>query len=215
MPHHLLRESIAPDVLARAAGFSRIAGVDEAGRGSWAGPVVAAAVILRRRRLAVRIDDSKRLTPLARERAYEVILTHADVGVGIVSAQEIDRRNILHATLLAMREAVEDLPMAADLILVDGRDVPAVSSPCWPVVHGDRLSYVISCASIVAKVVRDRLMAFYHELYPEYAFHQHKGYGTMLHAQCLQQFGPSVLHRWTFHPIRNLSHETSISACSA
>lgn len=190
-----------PDEAAHDAGFRRVAGVDEAGRGPWAGPVVAAAVVLHRARLPVRIDDSKRLTPLQRARAHDIILQHADVGIGIVCAEEIDRRNILQATLLAMRAAVLDLPGAPDLVLVDGHLAPPLTGPCWPVVHGDQLSYPIACASIMAKVFRDRLMAFYHRLEPRYAFHLHKGYGTSLHAARLKQHGPSLFHRRTFKPV--------------
>lgn len=196
-----LRRSPDPEPLARRAGFRVIAGVDEAGRGPWAGPVVSAAVILRTARLPVRIDDSKKLTPGQRERACAVILESADVGVGIVSAEVIDRVNILQATLQTMQQAVAELPRTPDLVLVDGVITPPLSVPCWPVVDGDARSYVISCASIVAKVVRDRLMVFYHRLYPSYQFVQHKGYGTLEHAQLLRQWGPSFLHRFSFAPV--------------
>ena len=178
-----------------------MAGVDEAGRGPWAGPVVAAAVILRRTRLRVRIDDSKRLTPLQRARAFDMILRHAEVGFGVVCASEIDRRNILQATLLAMRTAVLDLGEGPDLVLVDGPIAPPVAGPCWPIIQGDRLSYPIACASIMAKVLRDDCMAFYHELEPRYAFHRHKGYGTPLHALRLRRYGPSLFHRQSFRPV--------------
>ncbi|MBI3320751.1 MAG: ribonuclease HII [Candidatus Omnitrophica bacterium] len=191
-----------PEAAARAGGFRRIAGVDEAGRGPWAGPVVAAAVILRASVLPVRIDDSKRLTRGQRERAFRVIRERAEVGVGIVCADEIDQWNILRASLLAMRLAIQDLPRPPDIVLVDGSVPPAVSLPCWPLVHGDQRSYVIACASIIAKVFRDRLMAFYHELSPGYAFNQHNGYGTAVHAARLRQFGPSVFHRMSFQPVR-------------
>lgn len=188
----------------------RVAGVDEAGRGPWAGPVVAAAVILKRARLALRIDDSKRLTPAQRARAFDAILEHAEVGVGIVCAEEIDRRNVLQATLLAMQQAVEDLPRPPDMVLIDGNAVPSIHVPCRAIVRGDRSCYVISCASIVAKVLRDRLMAFYHECLPQYLFSRHQGYGTALHAQRLRAHGPSALHRWTFRPVRErLTEKTS------
>lgn len=183
------------------ASVRRVAGVDEAGRGPWAGPVVAAAVILHHARLPVRIDDSKRLTSAQRSRAFAVILDRAEVGFGVVSAQDIDRRNILQATLLAMQQAIQDLPQPADLILVDGTAAPSVSTPCRPLVHGDQRSYVIGCASIMAKVLRDRLMEFYHELCPRYAFDRHKGYGTRLHAARLREFGPSIFHRRSFRPV--------------
>ena len=190
-----------PDEAARNAGFRRVAGVDEAGRGPWAGPVVAAAVVLHRRRLSVRIDDSKRLTPLQRARAFDVILRHAEVGFGLACAAEIDRRNILQATLQAMRAAILDLSEPPDVVLVDGHIAPPITSPCWPIVQGDRLSYPIACASIMAKVLRDRFMTFYHELEPRYAFHLHKGYGTALHAVRLQRYGPSLFHRRSFAPV--------------
>ena len=175
--------------------------MDEAGRGPWAGPVVAAAVVLRVRRVPARIDDSKRLTPAQRLRAYRLIVDHGDVGIGIVCAEEIDRHNILRASLLAMQHAVQDLPAPPDLILVDGPIAPPTALPCWPLVHGDQRSYLIGCASITAKVLRDRLMAFYHGVLPHYRFDRHKGYGTALHAVRLRQFGPSTLHRLSFKPV--------------
>ena len=208
-PPALLRQAQAatsrkPEQFARDAGFARIAGVDEAGRGPWAGPVVAAAVILRRRRLPVRIDDSKRLTALQRTRAFAHILRHADVGVGVVSAEEIDRRSILAATLAAMQHAVHELSPAPDLVLVDGLIAPPLEMPAWPIVHGDARSYPIACASIVAKVLRDSLMAFYHRLLPAYQFDRHKGYGTAVHARVLHEWGPSWLHRMSFQPVAEL-----------
>ncbi len=178
-----------------------MAGVDEAGRGPWAGPVVAAAVLLRTSRLPVHVDDSKRLTARQRERAYAVICERAEVGVGIVASDTIDRVNILQATLLAMRHALEELPAPPDLTLVDGHLPLTAIGPCWPIVRGDQRSRVIACASIVAKVCRDRLMTFYHELFPAYAFNQHKGYGTLLHAARLARHGPCPLHRMTFRPV--------------
>ena len=186
--------------------------MDEAGRGPWAGPVVAAAVVLphgwgsRRARLPVRIDDSKALTARQRDRAFECILRCAQVGVGLACAEEIDQRNILQATLLAMARAIGDLPIHPELILVDGPAAPHVEIPCWPVIHGDAVSRVIACASIVAKVTRDRLMRFYHRLLPHYAFDEHKGYGTSRHRLALTQWGPSPLHRLSFQPIQSIVH---------
>jgi len=199
----------SPDLQARAQGFRAIAGVDEAGRGPWAGPVVAAAVILSRRAFAVRIDDSKRLTETQRRRAYHAILTSAHVGIGIVCAHDVDRWNILQASLEAMRLAIADLTRTPDVALVDGNSVPALTMPAWPIVHGDRRSVSIACASIVAKVVRDELMAFYDALFPRYAFSRHKGYGTSLHARALARWGPSILHRMSFEPVR--AHATAES----
>lgn len=192
--------------------LSEIAGVDEAGCGPWAGPVVAAAVILpclpRRAQsaktgwhLGVRIDDSKRLTPRQREAAYQVILRRAHVGVGVLSPSEIDAHNILQATLCAMERAVADLPQAPKLILVDGLRTPPLSIPCWPIVRGDQQHPAIACASIVAKVVRDALMRFYHRLFPHYGFDRHYGYGTAAHGDALRRWGPSLLHRMSFQPV--------------
>lgn len=175
--------------------------MDEAGRGPWAGPVVAAAVILPVRRWRVRIDDSKRLTPRQRQRAFGVILEYAEVGFGIVCAAEIDRCNILRASLAAMRDAVEDLPAPPQLVLADGPYAPPLTVPCRPLVHGDQRHRAIAAASIMAKVLRDHLMTFYHRLLPDYGFHRHKGYGTPLHARQLQRFGPSALHRMSFAPV--------------
>ncbi len=185
--------------------------MDEAGRGPWAGPVVAAAVILRARAgdpttcawpdFGVRIDDSKRLSPLQRSRAYRVILRRAIVGVGICPAERIDAINIFQATLEAMREAVDGLGTRPELVLVDGQHAPKIAVPCWTIVDGDHLSYTVACASIVAKVLRDSLMTFYHRLFPSYDFHRHKGYGTSVHLAALSQWGPSMLHRMSFRPV--------------
>ena len=190
-----------PEIRARELGYRRIAGVDEAGRGPLAGPVVAAAVILLRRRLNVRVDDSKRLTARQRLFAYHAILEHALVGVGMSAAATIDGINIRQATLRAMEEAVSTLEHQPDLVLVDGRDPPRVQAPCWPIIGGDHRSYVIACASVVAKVTRDAMMRFYHRLFPAYQFDEHKGYGTMKHLAALAKHGPSVLHRMSFRPI--------------
>ncbi len=199
----VIPDPLCPEVVARSLGYHRIAGVDEAGRGPWAGPVVAAAVILHTPRLSVRIDDSKQLTRVQRERAARVICEHAEVGFGIASAEEIDQRNILQATLLAMRHAVAHLRTPPELILVDGPVSPYVDVPCYPIIRGDQRSLVIGCASILAKVLRDGLMEFYHHLVPHYGFNQHKGYGTAHHAQRLKTFGPSVFHRMSFKPVRD------------
>lgn len=188
--------------------------MDEAGRGPWAGPVVAAAVILPPGRLPVRVDDSKHLTPLQRERAYHVIRDRAELGVGIACAEEVDRRNVLQASLLAMQRALEALPHPAHLVLVDGPYAPQVATPAWPLVHGDRLSPVVACASIIAKVVRDQLMRFYHALLPQYAFDRHKGYGTALHAERLAVHGPSLLHRLSFKPVQQCQTLFERLSCS-
>lgn len=199
---HLLRTLDSPDHTASEQGFRRIAGVDEAGRGPWAGPVVAAAVVLQSMSLSVRIDDSKRLSPRQRATAFEYLIEHAQCGVGIVSAQEIDNRNILQATFLAMQKAINELVSPPDLILVDGNLPVPGDIPCWPIVRGDSKSLSIASASIIAKVVRDEIMEFYDDLFPEYFFKRHKGYGTPEHSNTLGRFGPSLLHRFSFAPVR-------------
>ncbi len=196
--------SLIPNNLPREDPSALIAGVDEAGRGPWAGPVVAAAVIVRRP-FDVRIDDSKRLSPLQRLKAFEAIRRHAGVGVGIVDAPAIDKINILQATLLAMRFAVGNLPVTPTRVLVDGMHVPQIAVPSEAIIGGDHLNYAISCASIIAKVIRDDLMAFYHRIFPQYRFDVHKGYGTALHRQLLMEHGPCALHRMSFEPIASLS----------
>ena len=164
---------------------------------------MAAAVILPPgTRFSIRIDDSKRLTARQRSCAFQAIFECAEVGFGIVSAEDIDRCNILQATLRAMREALRSLPPpSADCALIDGPIAPKVSLPCRPIIRGDQRSLSIACASIMAKVLRDRLMTFYDRLCPHYHFRRHAGYGTALHARQLRLHGPSVFHRRSFKPI--------------
>ena len=183
-------------------GYLTIAGVDEAGRGPLAGPVVAAAVILgRKENLSVwsGINDSKQLSPKKRETLYMVVLEQTlSVGVGIVDADVIDAINIHRASLQAMKEALEQLKPAPDYILADGFCIPGVLQPQEAIIKGDKLSLSIAAASIVAKVTRDRLMAEYDRLYPEYGFAQHKGYPTEKHRKAIEVYGPSEIHRKTF-----------------
>jgi len=176
--------------------------VDEAGRGPLAGPVVAGAVVLHRHDFRVALDDSKRLTPLARERAYEAILRSAHIGVGAVGPEEIDRIGIQAATHRAMQLAIRRLGILPELVLVDGLHLPPGCGPAMKaVVRGDSRSLAIACASIVAKVTRDRWMRWVHRLHPEYGFARHKGYGTAQHMEALEAFGPGPFHRYTFHPV--------------
>jgi len=183
-----------------AEGIQWLAGVDEAGRGPLAGPVVAAAVVFDPYVLIEGVTDSKKLSASRREELYhEIIEKAAGVGIGTVSPREIDRMNILQATLKAMCEAVENLPISPDFILVDGRDLPEWEYAARAIIGGDGLSFSIAAASIIAKVTRDRLMIAYDELYPAYHFAKNKGYGTKEHIQALQQFGPSEIHRKSFH----------------
>lgn len=188
----------------RRCGYRHIAGVDEAGRGPLAGPVVVAAVVLPFRCRLPGVDDSKRLSGAERERLYALILEKAlGVGIGSADAGEIDTLNILEATRLAMRRAIEDLNPRPDYLLLDAVELPAVPIPSRPIVKGDALVLSIAAASIVAKVTRDRMMAAFHDAFPQYNFLAHKGYGTEEHLRLLAKHGPCLLHRRTFSPVRD------------
>jgi ribonuclease HII len=191
---------------ARGQGFQRIAGVDEAGRGPLAGPVVAAAVILSPDTAIRGLDDSKKLTAAKREELLPRIQGLAlAVGVGSASAAEIDRVNIYRAAQLAMERAIGALSPPPDFLLTDAMPLPALSAiKQKPLVHGDALSVSIAAASIVAKVTRDRLMEDLHARYPAYAFLGHKGYGTEEHLRALESNGPCPEHRLTFGPVTQL-----------
>lgn len=180
-------------------GFARIAGVDEVGRGPLAGPVVSAAVMLPDDFSVSGITDSKRLSPKARQKLYDGIYAHAKtVGVGIVDPVEIDRINILQASLLAMAMAVENLKPAPDCILIDGQQGISTDIYQQTIVKGDSRSISIAAASIVAKVTRDRIMEKYCLEYPEYGFSSHKGYPTKSHAAAIEQHGWCPIHRRSF-----------------
>jgi ribonuclease HII len=186
-----------------ARGYVHIAGVDEAGRGPLAGPVVAAAAMLPRRCRLPGLKDSKLLRAEQRERLSGLIWERAlGVGVGVVAARTVDRVNVLAATHLAMQKAIAQLRPQPDVLLVDGRGLPHSPAPQRAVVGGDRLCGSIAAASIVAKVVRDRIMSELDELYPEYGFAQHKGYATREHLSRLRALGPCPEHRLTFGPVR-------------
>lgn len=182
----------------------RVAGVDEAGRGPLAGPVYAAAVILDPDNIPAGLDDSKKLSAQKREALAEQIRQHALAWcIASASVEEIDTLNILQATLLAMRRACEGLSLPPEQILIDGNRVPAgLSAPAHAIVKGDATVAAISAASILAKTARDDDCDRLHAIYPNYAFDQHKGYGTALHLQRLQQWGPSPAHRRSFAPVR-------------
>lgn len=178
--------------------------MDEAGRGPLAGPVVASAVILFETPATDFIDDSKRLTPQARERAYRAILRCAAIGVGAAGPEEIDRIGIHAATHQAMLRALSKLTVPPSLILIDGNFVPAgCPARAVSIVRGDGLSLSIACASIVAKVVRDQWMGLVDRLHPEYGFGRHKGYGTADHRKALRQLGPCRFHRFSFRPLHD------------
>ncbi len=199
-------DSAAPDFsFERAAwkrGLSPVCGIDEAGRGPWAGPVVAAAVILDPDHIPEGIDDSKKLTPARREALFAAIGRSAAIGIGIADVTRIDRDNILAATLWAMGQAVRKLTTRPALALVDGNRAPRLACEAQTIVAGDGRSLSIAAASIVAKVTRDRIMAALDGECPGYGFARHKGYGTELHRQALVRLGPSPQHRRSFAPIR-------------
>ena len=181
------------------AGLTRIAGLDEAGRGPLAGPVVAAAVILAPDRRVRKLCDSKLLTPERREALFHVITTHAvGVGVGIVDHATIDRVNILQATRLAMLEALRRLAVAPDLVITDFVKLPGLTCPQRNLVDGDARCATVAAASIIAKVTRDRLMVEADRQFPAYGFARHKGYATAEHLAALDRLGPCPLHRRTF-----------------
>ncbi|MFZ4649698.1 MAG: ribonuclease HII [Rubrivivax sp.] len=184
-------------------GQGLVAGVDEAGRGPLAGPVVAAAVILDPQRPLDGLDDSKRLTPAQRERAFENICRHAlSFHIAEASVAEIDGLNILQATLLAMKRAVEGLQEVPSCVLVDGNRLPQLHLPARAIVGGDARVAAISAASILAKVHRDRLCEALDRAHPQFGFARHKGYGTALHLQALQRHGACAEHRRSFAPVR-------------
>ncbi|MEJ5200494.1 MAG: ribonuclease HII [Anaerolineae bacterium] len=200
--------SHAAENWARRLGFVRIAGTDEAGRGAWAGPLVAAAVILPADRSALApllgaVDDSKKLTAAERERLFDLIHACAvAIGVGSVAAPEIDALGIAVANRLALRRAVEALAIAPDYLLLDYLTVPELPLPQRGVPHGDALSLSVASASIIAKVTRDRLMIVEDRAHPGYGFARHKGYGTAMHKDALARLGPCPLHRRSYAPIK-------------
>ncbi|MDH4099953.1 MAG: ribonuclease HII [Nitrospirota bacterium] len=190
---------------AAAGGFRMVAGVDEAGRGPLAGPVVAAAVILNAppgEPLIEGLNDSKQLSAARREALYPLIMEKAlSVGVGIVDATEIDRINILQATIVAMKQAIAGLSASPDFVLLDALTLPDFLIPQKGIIKGDASSASIAAASIVAKVTRDRMMDELHQRFPQYGFNVHKGYGTRLHLDRLREHGPSDIHRKSFRGV--------------
>jgi len=185
--------------LARQDGYQFVCGIDEAGRGPLAGPVFAAAVILPEHAQIEGLNDSKKLTPKKREALYDVIVKTAVAwGVGFATESEIDEVNILQATFLAMQRAFNKLQITPDCALVDGNRMPTLGVETRLIVKGDSLSASIAAASILAKVSRDRVMCQIDDIYPEYGFAKHKGYGTKFHVEMLRKIGPCPVHRKTF-----------------
>ena len=187
-----------------------IVGIDEAGRGPLAGPVVASAVILSRAYKNKKINDSKQLTEKAREELFIEIKNNAiAVGVGIVSAEEIDKLNIYEATKVAMKRAIEDMHHEYDLILTDAMPLKNVGAPVIDIIKGDAKALPIAAASIIAKVTRDHIMDDLAKQYPEYGFDKHKGYGTKLHMDALKKYGPiKGIHRYSYKPVYESSLKT-------
>ena len=185
-------------------GFKSLAGVDEAGRGPLAGPVVASAVIVRDFSFSSRVDDSKKMTAAARNVAYEEILEKCLIGIGIIEPESIDTLNIFQATMKAMQLAVAQLKEPPECLLIDGPHHPEISLKQFAIVNGDALSFSIACASVVAKVTRDRMMDYYDDFFPSYGFRRHKGYGTKEHLEALKKNGPCRIHRKSFEPVKSL-----------
>lgn len=184
-------------------GLRFVSGVDEAGRGPLAGPVVAAAVILSEEIIIDEVNDSKKLTPKKREILFDKIKTQSlSYGIGIVDNEIIDKINILQATFLAMKQALSKLKIKPDIVLVDGNHkIPGLEIKQEAIISGDAKSQSIACASILAKVTRDNLMLDYAKQYPQYSFEKHKGYGTKAHIEAIRKFGACPIHRKTFAPI--------------
>jgi len=188
-----------------------IAGIDEAGRGPWAGPVVAAAVILDTAQLPEGLNDSKKLSEARREALYAQITGTAHVGVGIADVARIDRDNILQATLWAMWQACKALPRTPSAALIDGNRCPALDCPAEALVKGDALSLSVAAASIIAKVTRDRIMAELAKAHPGYAWERNKGYGTRDHSDGLNQLGVTIHHRRSFKPVQAALQQNALS----
>ncbi|MBT3394258.1 MAG: ribonuclease HII [Waddliaceae bacterium] len=189
---------------AERQGYNIIAGVDEAGRGPLAGPVVAAACIIPPQHYIEGLDDSKKLSPKKRKALYDLLIANPNIsyGVGIIEPEIIDEINIFQATILAMINAVDALKIPPQYILVDGLSLPHKTIPTQKIIKGDTLSYSIAAASIIAKETRDNIMLEYHKQYPQYSFDKHKGYPTKTHVACLHEYGPTPIHRMTFKGLR-------------
>jgi ribonuclease HII len=200
--------SFIEEELLAAQGYRLIAGVDEAGRGALAGPVVAAAVILPRDLDApwlAGVKDSKLLTPNQREIFFGYIRqTAVAIGIGAAAHHLVDSWGIVKATRLAMKQAIEQLSPKPESLLIDYLRLPEVSMPQKGITNGDNLSFSIACASIIAKVARDRLMMLFDRAYPGYGLARHKGYGTSEHFACLSRLGPCPIHRRTFSPVKDI-----------
>ena len=201
----------------RALGVIRIAGIDEAGRGALAGPVVAAAVVLPEKFRHPKLKDSKQLLPELRQEIYDELVSRDDVvwSIGVVDSFEIDQINILRATHKAMRFALEGLCGPPEHVLIDGLPVSPFPLPQTAIIDGDCISLSIAAASVIAKVTRDRLMREFCARFPEYCFGQHKGYGTELHLIKLHEHGPCPIHRRSFEPVAQPLLALELVSCRA
>lgn len=199
-----LKEMVKFEKKAYQQGYQVIAGIDEAGRGPLAGPVVAAACILPKGLLIPEVNDSKQLTPKMREKLFSRLTSDPSIlyGIGVVDSEEIDRINIYQATKQAMFQAIANLPATPDYLLVDGMDLKHPAIPGLKIVKGDQLSLSIAAASIIAKETRDKIMRDFHSEWPHYCFDQHKGYGTEKHLLAIDKHGPCPIHRRSFAPIK-------------
>lgn len=185
--------------LAYSKGFNSVCGVDEAGRGPLAGPVCAAAVILPESLIIDGVNDSKKLSEKKRDMLFDVVKESSIAyNIAFATVEEIEEYNILNATMLAMKRAVEGLDVPADFAYIDGNRTPSLNIPCECIIKGDARSMSVAAASILAKVARDRLMLQFAEEYPQYAFEKHKGYGTKVHMDAIREFGPCPIHRPSF-----------------
>ena len=202
------RKTVLPDFAIEqghlSGGMTPVAGVDEAGRGPLAGPVVAAAVILDCNAIPAGLNDSKKLTQARREELFSIITATAQTAIGIISVDIIDRDNILAATMAAMKKAVENLGVPPAIALIDGNRAPQLSCRTQTIIGGDERCLSIAAASIIAKVTRDRIMTEIDRDYPAWGFASHKGYGTKAHKQALEQYGVCPHHRRSFAPVRDL-----------
>ena len=210
------RPDLQKEIALLEQGYRFVAGLDEAGRGAWAGPVVAAAVLLPLNHPDLRgtlagLNDSKKLNPKIRDRFFALIQeTALATAVGMASAAMVDQINVVEATRRAMHQAVERLDIAPDYLLIDHLTLPALNVPQSAFPKADSISLSVAAASIIAKVSRDRLMVQHHRAYPGYAFDRHKGYGTRAHQAALEAHGPTPLHRMTFAPLQALDQPIEI-----
>lgn len=195
---------IFPNFSVEQAHGGVVAGVDEAGRGPWAGDVTASAVILDPKNIPAGLNDSKKLSSSKRDDLYAEIIANAKVGVGIASAAEIDEINILEATKLAMQRAIAALSILPDLALIDGNKAPKLPCPAQTIIGGDAKSLSIAAASIIAKVTRDKVMSELAKIHPEYGWERNAGYGTKHHQEALAKYGITAHHRKSYKPIKKI-----------